>query len=318
MTPLESFEMGWLYGRARQFRTALTVFDRVPPEIPDRLTHGYAVALSKFELSDYRGAVGGLEALSFGGSLDAKSANLLAVSYSKLGLYKQAYSVLNQQLGSNPNDLNTFLNLITVCAEGGDYASAAQFASEAAAKFPNSADVLLVQGAANSLLGRSEQAMQDFSNGVRLAPERADARFFLALADYNQAHYADAISVLRQADQDGIRDSDLHYLMAETLLKTDAANSNSILAELNQALQLNSDSVAARTLRERLLVEKGELKQALVDLEVAHRNDPGSRSTIYNLARVYRLSGKMSRPRLYPVSFSAAIRTFSKKRVHAG
>lgn len=291
LTPLESFEMGWLYGRARQFHTALLVFDRVAPAIPDRSTHAYAVALSKFELSDYRGAVSGLESLRSTGPLDTKSVNLLAVSYSKLGLYKQAYSVLNQQLGNEPDE-NTFLNIVTVCAEGGDYASAAQFASQAVEKFPNSVDAILVRGAASSLLGRSEQAPQDFANGVRMAPQRADARFFLALTDYDQARYSDALSALRQANQDGMLDSDLHYLTAETLLKIDAADTDPILAELNQALQLNTDSVAARTLRGRLLLDKNELKQALADLEVANRNDPGSRSTIYNLARVYRALGK--------------------------
>ncbi len=96
LSPLETFQMGWLYGRARQFEKALEVFDHVPPDIPDRLTHGYAVALSKFELSDYRGAITALEALRTAGLVDAKSSNLLAVSYSKLTLYKQAYEVLEQ------------------------------------------------------------------------------------------------------------------------------------------------------------------------------------------------------------------------------
>src|SRR5690348_7561733 len=119
LTPLETFQAGWLYGRARHFDKALEVFHHIASDVPDPLTHGYAVALSKFELSDYHGAINTLEALSASGLADTKSANLLAVSYSKLTLYKQAYEVLNKQIAKDPNDLSTYLNLVTVCTEGG-------------------------------------------------------------------------------------------------------------------------------------------------------------------------------------------------------
>ncbi len=292
LRPLETFEMGWLYGRARRFQTALSVFDRVPPEVPDRATHSYAVALSRFELSDYRGAIAALEQLRSAGIYDAKCSNLLAVSYSKLGLYKEAYAVLTKQAAQDPNDLSTYLNLVTVCADGGDYARAAQVASQAAVLFPKSADVLVVRGAANSLLGRSGDASQDFSLATQLAPNRADAHFFLALMDYNQAQYPAALAVLKKAEQEGLEDSDLHYLTAETLLKIDGGNAEAAVAELGRAVQLNPESVAARTLRGRLLLEKGQAKEAVQDLEVAKREDAESRSTLYNLARAYRALGK--------------------------
>ncbi len=292
LSPLELFEMGWLYGRARQFKSALALFDSVPPIIPNRLTHGYAIALSKFELADYRGAITALEQLHSSDLLDTKSSNLLAVSYAKLTLYKEAYSVLNEQLKKEPNNANTFLNLITVCAEGGDYASAAEFGSQAVTKFPGSAEILLVRGAAYALLGRPDQAREDFAAAARLEPKRPDARFFLALTEYNQARYADALGILKQADQDGLQDPDLYYLRAETLLKTDPGNLSPVFRELNQALHLNAGSTAARTLRGRLLFEKGELQEAVADLEWANHDSPGSRSTIYNLARAYRALGK--------------------------
>ncbi len=292
LSPLETFQMGWLYGRARQFSKALETFGQVPPDIPDRLTHSYAVALSKFELSDYQGAITTLEALRTSGLTDTKSVNLLAVSYSKLTLYKQAYEVLSKQIEKDPNDLPTYLNLITVCAEGGDVSRAAEIASQAETRFPDSPEVLILRGAAETVLGRSDQAVQDFAGAVRLAPERADARFFLALMNYNQGKYSQAIAILKQSDRDGLHDSDLHYLTAECLLKVDHANSDAVLSQLNQALQMNPGSVAAKTLRGRLLLERGLTKEAVADLEFAHHEDPASRSAAYNLARAYRTLGK--------------------------
>ena len=298
LSPLETLQWGWLYGRARQFEAALKIFDRVPPGVPDPLTHAYAIALCKFELSDYRGAISTLEVIRASGLSDVNTSNLLAVSYSKLALYKQAYAVLSRQLEKDPNDFSTYLNLVTVCAEGGDLAKAAQVAQEAAKLFPHSPEVLVVRGATRSLLGQSLEAAQDFASALHLAPGRPDIRFFLALMAYNEAHFSEAAAIIEKAYRDGLQDSDLHYLMAETLLKTDAANSDAALAELDYALRLNPKSAAALTLRGRLLLDKGRPQEALAQLEAAQRNDPGSRSAIYNLARAYRVLGKKEQAEL--------------------
>jgi tetratricopeptide (TPR) repeat protein len=292
LSSLQTFERGWLYGRARHFDASLREFGKVPPDVPDRLTHGYAIALSKFELSDFQGSANTLRAMRAAGVSDANSNNLLAVSYSRLGLYREAYDVLASEIQTTPNDLTTYLNLVTVCAEGGDLAKAAEVAEKAAQLFPNSAEVLIVRGAANSLLGRLESSYDDFAAAVRLAPERSDARFFLALAEYKNAKFADALAVLQSGIRAGLKDSDLHYLAAECLLKIDPGGTDAALEELNLAVRLNSGSVAARVLRGRLLLQAGQSKQAVADLELARKSSPDSRSAIYNLARAYRTVGR--------------------------
>jgi tetratricopeptide (TPR) repeat protein len=291
-SPLETFQLGWLYGQARRFDTALKIFNALPSDVPDRLTHDYAIALSKFELAQYQGAIDILKSDQSSGVSDAKSSNLLAVSYSKLGMYREAYSVLAKQIQKGSNDLAAYLNLVTVCAEGGDFAKAAETAVEARRLFPNSPDVLIVQGAAETLLGHLERAYNDFAEGVRLAPSRADARFFLALTDYKQGKFPEAIAILQAAGKEGIADSDLHYLMAECLIKVDPANSGAALHELDRAVDLNANSVSARTLRGKLLLERGRLQPALTDLEFATHRNPDSRAALYNLARVYRALGR--------------------------
>lgn len=297
LSALETFQMGWLYGRARHFDTALKVFHAVPDDIPDRLTHRYAIALSKFELADYRGAVDGLKDLP-PGDLDAKCANLLAVAYSKLGLYREAYAILTQQTQRDPHDVSAYLNLVTVCAESGNFEQAAEVASEATRLFPQSSEVFVVKGAANILLGHLDQAYSDFSRAVHLDPARPDTRFLLALTDYKQGKFSDAVAVLQAANKEGLVDSDLHYLLAECLLKLNATNTAAVIAELNRAIEINGNSVSARTLRGRLLLEAGHPKEAVGDLEFASRHDPESRSASYNLARAYRALGKTDQARI--------------------
>jgi tetratricopeptide (TPR) repeat protein len=297
LAPLDKFQLGWLYGRARRFELALKVFEGVPHDVPDPLTHDYAVALSLFELSQYQRVIEVLGPYQASGTGDEKAMNLLAVSYSKLGLYNNAYNVLSKQAQRNPGDLTTYLNLITACAEGGDLAKAADIAAQTKRLFPDSADAAIVLGAAETMLGHLERAYAEFSDGARLAPSRPDARFFLALVDYKQGKFSDAIAVLQTALKDGVADSDLHYLMAECLLKENSANVEQALNELDRALDLNTKSVAARALRGKLLLESGRPKQAIADLELARQQDPQSRAALYNLARAYQIEGRTTEAR---------------------
>jgi tetratricopeptide (TPR) repeat protein len=292
LSPIDRFESGWLYGRARHFNAALEAFNAVPENVPDVVTHKYAVALSKFELADYRGASDVLKSLHSQLEFDTKCANLLAVSYSKLGLYQDAYVVLVQDLHNHPQDLPAYLNLVTVCAEGGNFAKAAEVASEASRLFPQSQEVFVVRGAANMLLGHLRQAREDFTRAADITPHAAEPRFFLALTQYKLGGYAAAVNVLQSAIEDGIADADLHYLMAECLLKLDPVDTHKAVGQLNRAIELNSNSVSARTLRGRLLLEAGRPKEAITDLELANRLDAASRSAAYNLARAYRAEGR--------------------------
>jgi tetratricopeptide (TPR) repeat protein len=286
--------LGWLYGRAKRFDEALKVFEAVPRDVPDPLTHDYAIALSRFELSQYQGVIDTLKPDQAAGKADEKMVNLLAVAYSKLSRYREAYDVLSQQAKLDSSEVTTYLNLVTVCAEGGNLARATEVAMEARRRFPDSAEVAIVLGAADTMRGQLNQAFEEFTTAVRLAPMRADARFFLALVDYKQGKFSEAINILQTAIKDGVIDSDLHYLMAECLLKMDAANSDGALQELGRALDLDPNSISARTLRGKLLINSGRPREALMDLQFAHTRDPDSRAAVYNLARAYQAVGRRS------------------------
>jgi tetratricopeptide (TPR) repeat protein len=292
LSSLETFNLGWLYGRAHNFQKALEIFQSVGPDVPDPRTHQYAIGLGHFELRDYKAAAETLKGLEAQGPLDPDSANLLGVSYSKLGRYQDAYAVFADEIHRQPADQFAYFNLITLLADAGQFAEAVKVASLAAAAFPGNPDVLVVRGAAHSLLGETSAARDDFAAAVRLAPEKASSHFLLALSDYKQGEYAVSANELKTAIQAGVVDSDLHYLLAECLLKLNPAKADAAIAELDRAIALDNTSVSARTLRGKLLMEEGRAKDAAIDLQVAHRADPGFRSATYNLARVDMALGK--------------------------
>jgi tetratricopeptide (TPR) repeat protein len=285
LSPLATFNLGWLYGRSRDFNTALEIFRSLGPDVPDEVTHQYAIALTEFQLGNYPQTVEALKNLRGKGSLDSKCANLLGVSYSKLGLYQDAYTTLTENLRQSPSDLFSFLNLITLFADAGHFSDAADVANQAVGVFPKNPDVFVVRGAVHTRMGELDKAHSDFAAAVDLSPHEASSRFLLALSEYKHGDFESASAGLRSAIQSGIVDSDLHYLLAECMLKADPTKPMRAVAELDRAIALNRKSVAARTLRGKLFLETGRAKEAVVDLTLAHRVDPTSRSAAYNLAR---------------------------------
>lgn len=285
LSPVAMFNLGWLYGRSHEFKTALEIFRSLGPDVPDKVTHQYAIALTEFELGDYAKTVEALKGMQGEGNLDSKCANLLGVSYSKLRLYQDAYTVLAENLKQNPSDLFSYLNLITLFADAGHFADAADIANQAVMVFPKNSDVFVVRGAINTRMGELDKADSDFAAAVQLSPRQASPRFLLALSEYKQGDFESSRVGLKAAIQSGIIDSDLHYLLAECVLKLDPAKPIQAIADLNRAINLNSKSVAARTLRGKLLLEAGRVNEAVADLTIAHRIDPTSRSAAYNLAR---------------------------------
>ena len=296
LSPLQRFNVGWLYGKAHDSSDALKIFKSVPPDIPDRLTHGYAIALASFELGQYETSIDTLTALRSKQSFDAKSADLLGVSYSKLGRYQEAYDVMVENLRQNPSNPYAYFNLITLFVDTGELDKAAQAADKAVAALPQDAEALSMRGSIELSQSKTDDAYRDFALAAQLSPGMSGPPFFMALADYRQAKFEEGAKVLRAAIASGIVDSDLHYLLAECILRIDPVNVAAALAELDQAIQLNPDSVSARVLRGSTLLDAGRPQDALADLKIARTLDPNpqrdTRNTTYLLGRAYLALGK--------------------------
>ena len=224
LAPLERFNIGWLYGRAHDSPDALRIFHSVPADVPDRLTHGYAIALADFAIGKYQASIDTLTALRNQGIFDAKCADLLGVSYSKLDRYQDAYAVMAEDIRQNPSNPYGYFNLIALFVDTSEMDKAAQVADKAVAALPQNADALSMRGSIELYRNQTEEAYRDFSASAELAPHSPDPRFFMALVDYRQSRFDQAEKLLRDALASGIADSDLHYILAECILRIDPSN----------------------------------------------------------------------------------------------
>lgn len=283
LSSLDTFNLGWLYGRAHKFEKALSEFNLVSPDVPNTATHQYAIALAQFELLDYKSAVDTLTNTQ-GQDPTQESANLLAVSYSKLGRYRESYAVLTAEVHSHPDDRLAYLNLVTLLCDQGRLTEAVDVADKAVSAFPKNAEILV---------GETAAAQSDYHAAIKSSPLYGPPRFFLAVSEYKEGRYADARDEISQAIRAGVKDPDLYYLLAETTLRLDQGNIENALAELNRAIAMNPREVQALSLRGKLRLQRHDLKGAVQDLELAHNIDPASASAAYNLARAYFTMGKV-------------------------
>jgi tetratricopeptide (TPR) repeat protein len=292
LSSIDTFNLGWLYGRAHNFKKALTEFNSVGQNVPDQKTHQYATALAQFELEDYKAAIETLTNNSGSQYLSQESVNLLAVSYSKIGLYRESYTVLTDELHRHPDDRMTYLNLVTLLCDEGEVTKAVDVADRAVSIFPRDAEILVVRGAAYTLVGETAKARADFKAAIKTSPLYGPPRFFLAVSEYRDGNYGVACDEISQALRAGVKDSDLYYLLAEATLRLDPTNSQKAIIELNRSVAMNPRQVQALSLRGKLRLQQHDLKDAVSDLELAHKIDPASPSGTYNLARAYFALGK--------------------------
>lgn len=296
LSPIQRFNIGWLYGEAHDSADALKLFNSVPAAVPDQLTHGYAIALAYFELGRYQASVDALTTLRATGLFDAKCADLLGVSYSKLDKYQDAYAVMTENIRQNPSNPYGYFNLAALYVDISEIEKAAQVADMAIAAFPQNAEAHSIRGSIELDQSKPEDAYRDFASAAQLAPQAPDPRFFMALVDYRESKFDEAEKVLRNAIASSIADSDLHYMLAECLLRVDATDLNSALSELNKAIELNPHSVSARVLRGSTLLRAGRPQEALIDLKIArdldHTPQRDTRNTNYLLGRAYVALGR--------------------------
>jgi tetratricopeptide (TPR) repeat protein len=296
LAPLEQFNIGWLYGRAHDSPDALRIFHSVQADVPDRLTHAYAIALADFELGKFQASIDTLAALRAQGIFDAKCADLLGVSYSKLDRYQDAYAVMAENIRQNPSNPYAYFNLIALFVDTSELDKAAQVADKAVVALPQNADALSMRGSIELYKNQTDEAYRDFSAAAELASHSADPRFFMALVDYRQSKFDQAAKVLRDAIASGIADADLHYMLAECVLRIDPSNASAALSELDRAIRLNPKSVPARILRGETLLAARRPQDAVVDLKIARDLDPNPQrdtsNTTYLLGRAYVALGK--------------------------
>lgn len=121
-------------------------------------------------------------------------------------------------------------------------------------------------------LGELRPAIQHHREAVRLAPSDGDAIELLAGALQQAGEKREALELLERAAELDPRDAVLRYNIA--VIHASEGRAEPAITQLRQAVAIRADYAKARGALARLLLEAGDLDEALSQLQAGHRAAP--------------------------------------------
>jgi tetratricopeptide (TPR) repeat protein len=271
-----------------------------------------AIILLRAEASHWAGqpaaATANLDAVEKGAKSDPRLLFLLGMTCARIGLYDRAEAAFNGALAGRPEDFDILFNLGRAAARVRHF-DRAQRALEAALRMrPDDLDTLFELGLVFAACSDYSRAVYLLAQARQKAPGRPDLLLALARAAEDAGYYGDAAlaydDYLRlRPDDDGVRrdhgrvcgytDTRLaeglkelawyiekypsdplgHYALAQISWKDTPEQA---LDHLSTAARLDPASVPIRCSRAWLLNRLGRLAEALADLDVAVKIEPGN------------------------------------------
>lgn len=221
-------------------------------------------------------------------------------SLAQAGQFDQAETFLTHAYAADPSDFHVLYDLGVVALYAGHYDHARDFLETAVRRQPENVDALYSLGFAESTLRHPEPAIRALAEAARLAPARADVQRLLAVTANELRAYEDAAAawdrysqlapnddeakrergyanIHRGKFEAGIADLDWyvkrhpddpmgHFELGVGLSASDPTQG---IADLDKALALKPDFLAARAVRGNLYYKQGKPETALPDLEAA-------------------------------------------------
>ena len=279
-------------GQPDDLRMAQSLLQRATKNSSDpQITQALVVICLKLgqalmEKGDLRAAGRTLESAVASGLDDAKIYATLAEVYEADGHFENAIPALRLAVQRDPqNELYHFRYGLLLTDSHAPAAGIVRL-QEALKQFPNSARLWLALGIAQLTYGQNVEAENSFKRSLAVDTKLVPALAYLGMTYSERGAYEQAISFYEQATALNPQLAALHYLIADTLLKT--ANPDTTRAEkyLKRATELDPNLAAAYLTWGRLYVRGNRYTEAAPLLERAVSLQPGLVEAHYQLSRV--------------------------------
>ena len=218
---------------------------------------------------------------------------LLAQAYERSGDTPRAYDTLRAAIQREPESESLYLDLLSLCIQHHTWDLALQVAEAAIDRVPQSSHLHIQRGAIFALKGDLDAAERDFAEAVRLAPGEVLPHVALALARVQFDRAPEAVAGLRACRAQHPNDYLVNWILGETL--ANQGEDEDALRALSDAVRLGPREPAPKLLLGKLLMRRGDLAGAAREFESALQLDPANVTAMYQLATVYRKTGKTQR-----------------------
>jgi len=238
------------------------------------------------EKGDLRGAGRTLESAVASGLDDAKIYAALAEVYEADGHYENAIPAMRLAVQRDPqNEIYHFRYGLLLTDSHAPAAGIVRL-QEALKQFPNSARLWLALGIAQLTYGQNIEAENSFKRSLALDHKAVPALAYLGMTYSERGAYDKALDFYEQAIALNSQLAALHYLIADTLLKTSNADTARAEKYLKRATELDPELAAAYLTWGRLYVRTNRYTEAAPLLERAVSLQPELPEAHYQLSRV--------------------------------
>ena len=297
--PETFFQAGLLFVRGGFYDAAAKQFERAKDSYRSPYELGYNLTLAYVKARKYPAAIASAQEFFAKGFRKAELYNLVSEAYIGNGQWKEAYGALRTANQIDPHNEDNHIALADFCLRHVSYDSAIEATTNGLKYLPHSHRLYVQRGAMEAVQGHLPSAKQDFETAAKLAPQERLPNSALALVFTQLDQWREAEDILRKTIEKYPGDWLSHYLLAETLyrstLSRDGPEEREIVQLLEKSAKLNPHFSHTHTSLGKLLLKRGQLDRAIVELEKAMELDPTELIPVYHLAQAYRKKGNITR-----------------------
>jgi len=278
-------------GQPDDLRMALTLFGRAAknssdPQISQAVVTTYLKLAQILREKDVRDAGRTLESAVASGVDDARIYAALAEVYQADGHFENAIPAMRLAVQRDPqNEVYHFRYGLLLIDSHAPAAGIVRL-QEAIKQFPNSARLWLALGIAQLTYGQNAEAENSFNHSLTIDTKLVPALAYLGVTYAERGLYDKAISFYGRAISLNPKAAPLHYLIADTMLKTSNADTTRAEKYLKRATELDPTLAAAYFAWGKIYVRADRYIEAAPLLQRAVSLQPDSVEAHYQLSRV--------------------------------
>ena len=235
---------------------------------------------------DLRGAGRTLEGAVASGLNDANIYAALSEVYEADGHFENAIPAMRLAIARDPKNEAYHFRYGLLLTDSHAPAAGIVRLQEALKQFPNSARLWLALGIAQLTHGQNVEAENSFKQSLKLDAKLVPALAYLGLTYAERGQHEQAIDFYERALALNAQLAALHYLVADTMLKTSTADTTRAEKYLKRATELDPNLAAAYLSWGRLYVRANRYSEAAPLLERAVSLQPDLVEAHYQLSRV--------------------------------
>ena len=278
--------LGSLYLRQREYRKAADVLEKGLKIDPKMVSASALLGIARYEMRDYAGARAPLETALRGNSNDDNAELFLANDLMKLDELNLAVEHLRKLAQRQPANQEIWYLLGKVHMKLSEQALSRLNEIDA-----NSVWVHEISGEVMESMKNYDGALIEYKKAVEMAPQKSGTHYLLGNAYWSLSMW-DAANEQFRAELSNDPANCLAQWRLGNIVLEQRGNPEEALADVEKALNICPNLMAARVDRGRALMKLDRHAEASKDLEAAEKSDPAEASTHFLLAQTYRAMGR--------------------------